>query len=73
MQYIGPDQLQYTYHFAIKFGEDAGKILLGGIDKRGLGGDSIVSTIEDAENLNAVDIVTKTDHGSSSFVCPVQL
>jgi myo-inositol-1(or 4)-monophosphatase len=70
MQTIGPDELRQIYHFAIQLGKDAGKILLEGIKKRRLGGDSAT---EDVEKLNAVDIVTQTDHGNPSLPAPVQL
>jgi myo-inositol-1(or 4)-monophosphatase len=61
MPNIGKEELEHIYHFAIQLGKDAGKILLEGIEKRRLGGDS---SAKDEEKINAVDIVTQTDNGN---------
>jgi len=65
MQHIGQDELKQIYKFAIQLGKDAGQILLDGIERRRLGGDS---TAEDVEKVNAVDIVTQTDNGNPALL-----
>jgi myo-inositol-1(or 4)-monophosphatase len=66
MQEIGQKELENIYHFAIQLGKDAGKILLQGLEKRRVAGDS---GSDDMEKINAVDIVTQTDNGE--LVCSV--
>jgi myo-inositol-1(or 4)-monophosphatase len=65
MKSIEPAELAKIYEFAIQLGRDAGKILLDGIEKRRLGGGS---SAEDAEKINAVDIVTQTDNGNQALL-----
>ena len=60
---ISPDELEDIYHFAIELGKSAGKILIEGIEKRRVDVDN--GSSQDAEKLNAVDIVTQTDNGTS--------
>jgi myo-inositol-1(or 4)-monophosphatase len=65
MKSIEPAELAKIYQFAIQLGRDAGKILRDGIEKRRLGGGS---STEDAEKINAVDIVTQTDNGNQALL-----
>ena len=67
MPEIPRHELDEIHRFAIKLGKKAGTILLNGIEKRRLGDEN---EDEAVEKLNAVDIVTKTDNGQSSFVSP---
>jgi myo-inositol-1(or 4)-monophosphatase len=56
---ISDAELHKIYRFAIQLGKDAGQILLDGLARRRTQGAE-----EQVEKLNAVDIVTQTDHGS---------
>ena len=67
MPEIPRHELDEIHRFAIQLGKDAGRILLNGIEKRRLGDEDEEEAIE---KLNAVDIVTKTDNGKSSFIPP---
>lgn len=58
---ISATELSEIYQFAIQLGKDAGKILLDGLERRRLGEDEPEEMVE---KVNAVDIVTKTDHGN---------
>lgn len=53
--------LEEIYRFAIELGKSAGKILVGGIEKRRVNAGDPAQ--EEVEKLNAVDIVTQTDTG----------
>jgi len=66
MNVISPDELEDIYHFAIELGKSAGKILIEGIEKRRVDVDN--GSSQDAEKLNAVDIVTQTDNDVEDFV-----
>ena len=59
---ISDDELQEIYRFAIQLGKDAGQMLLDGLERRRTQGAE-----EQVEKMNAVDIVTQTDHGSSAI------
>jgi hypothetical protein len=61
---ISAAELQDIYKFAVQLGKDAGKILLEAIEIRRQGA-SDDGPDEPAEKMNAVDIVTQTDHGKS--------
>ena len=65
MNEILPDELEQIYRFAIDLGKSAGKILLDGIEKRRVDADDAAH--EAVEKLNAVDIVTQTDNGTSTW------
>jgi myo-inositol-1(or 4)-monophosphatase len=57
-------ELQEIYTFALDLGRRAGKILLDGVDAR-CGAVSGRETGPAEEKMNAVDIVTQTDLGTS--------
>ena len=60
MPEIPANELKEIYEFAIRLGKGAGQILLDRLDRRRSG------NVEEAvDKLNAVDIVTQTDHGAS--------
>jgi len=63
-------ELTEIYEFAIQLGKDAGAILLESLQKRrrdgrDQGDQGAVEELIMEEKLNAVDIVTKTDNGTS--------
>jgi myo-inositol-1(or 4)-monophosphatase len=57
-------ELKEIYTFALDLSRKAGKILIDGVDKR-TGEQSGRETGEQVEKMNAVDIVTQTDLGTS--------
>lgn len=61
---ISEEELELIYQFALELARGAGRILLDGIDKRCAGGAAAAGE-EQVEKMNAVDIVTQTDHGMS--------
>lgn len=65
--YTIPDaELQKIYAFALSLAQQAGKILLEGVDKRT--GDANERTDDgQVDKMNAVDIVTQTDLGKFFF------
>jgi myo-inositol-1(or 4)-monophosphatase len=58
---LGDAQLLEIYDFALGLGRRAGKILLDGVDQRC--GDEGGRGQNQVDKMNAVDIVTQTDHG----------
>lgn len=63
MAYSLPEsELKEIYTFALDLGRRAGKILLGGVEKR-TGAESGRENGPIQEKMNAVDIVTQTDLG----------
>ena len=58
MPEIPADELNEIYRFAISLGKYAGQILLDSLARR-----RSSNVEESVDKLNAVDIVTQTDHG----------
>lgn len=69
MASIPEAELDEIYRFAIQLGREAGQMLLDGLQRRRATGGEAEAQVE---KLNAVDIVTQTDHGTpppSLFFC----
>lgn len=64
---LSDSEWQELYVFALDLGRRAGEILLDGVDKR-TGEHSGRDTEPEEEKMNAVDIVTQTDLGMSTFI-----
>lgn len=58
---LGDAELLEIYDFALSLGRRAGKILLDGVDQRC--GEEGGRGQNQVDKMNAVDIVTQTDHG----------
>ena len=63
METISADELSVIYTFTIKLAKDAGRVLLQGLEQR-----RNLEPTNDAEKLNAVDIVTQTDTDVEAFI-----
>ncbi|ETN45654.1 uncharacterized protein HMPREF1541_09486 [Cyphellophora europaea CBS 101466] len=64
---ISDGELEDIYRFAIQLGRDAGQMLLDGLQRRrSLGAEGMPEA--QVEKLNAVDIVTQTDHDVEAFI-----
>jgi hypothetical protein len=66
-QSLSPSELQEIYTFALDLGRRAGQILIDGVDKR-TGEQSERGEQKAEEKMNAVDIVTQADLGTTSLL-----
>lgn len=69
MSGINDEELREIYDFAVQLGKDAGAMLMDAIQRRIAGGsddgdNNGGSQVAYVEKENAVDLVTKTDHGT---------
>ena len=68
MSGISDQELQEIYDFAVQLGKDAGAMLMAAAQRR-IQGDSQAgsSQVSYIEKESSVDLVTKADHGTTSY------
>lgn len=64
--------LDDVYKFALQLGKDAGQMLMDAVQRR-IQGNGATTSVSYVEKENSVDLVTKTDNGSSSNPCAPNL